>query len=174
MASATSHPQDEISSIREHLLRYRGVTLQTLEYVPDDKLPWKPGDDVRSVAEQFLHIARVNEFYARGLVDGDWNLPRVAERPAETDSRAFLQAELTSSRDLVDQKIATIQPASLGEVVTVPNVPIPWTLRDWLWYMVEHEVHHKAQLAIYLRQLGIMPPFFAMAFPNRHRPDVRT
>src|SRR5947208_7402247 len=164
MASATSHPQDEISSIREHLLRYRGVTLQTLEYVSDEKLPWKPGNDLRSVAEQFLHIARVNEFYARGLVDGDWNLPRVAERPAETDSRTFLQAELTSSRDLVDQKIATIQPASLGEVVTVPNVPIPWTLRQWLGYIVEFDIHHKAQPAIHLRQPGLMPPCCTMSF----------
>jgi len=174
MASAASQPQNEISSIREHLSRYRAVNLQTLEYVPDDKLAWKPDDKSRSFGEQLLHIDAVNEFYNRGLVGGDWNLQRVSGQPKETLTRTFLQSELTSSRDLVDEKIATIQPEALGQAVSVPDVPVPWSLRDWLWYLAEHEVHHKAQLAAYLRQLGVTPPFFAMAFPNRHRPDIRS
>jgi uncharacterized damage-inducible protein DinB len=174
MASATTQPRDEITSIREHLSRYRAVTLQTLEYVPDDNLAWKPADNMRSFAEQLLHVARVNEFYILGLTGGGWNMERVIERPAETNSRAFLQSELNSTRDLVDQKIASFNSSALDETVIVPNVPVPWTLRDWLWYLVEHEVHHKAQLALYLRQMGIVPPFFAMVFPKGHRPDIRT
>jgi len=42
-----------------------------------------------------------------------------------------------------------------------------------LWYVVEHEVHHKGQLALYLREIGVVPPFFALAFPPGVRPDIR-
>jgi hypothetical protein len=41
----------------------------------------------------------------------------------------------------------------------------------WLWYLVEHEVHHKSQLALSMRQVGIKSPFFAFVFPGPFRPD---
>lgn len=172
MASAVQ-PQDEIASVREHLSRYRSVTLQTLEYVPDNMLGWRPFADFRSFGDQFVHIARVNEFYIRGLVGGSWDFQGIINRTSKADSRVFILAELTASRDLVEQKLATVQSPALKEYVSVPQIPMPWTLRDWLWYMVEHEVHHKAQVALYLRHLGITPPFFALAFPNKHRPDIQ-
>ena len=46
------------------------------------------------------------------------------------------------------------------------------TLRWWLWLLVEHEVHHKAQIAVYLRQMGMTPPFFAVPLENGARPDI--
>ena len=46
------------------------------------------------------------------------------------------------------------------------------TRRWWLWLLVEHEVHHKAQIALYLRQMGKTPPYFAAALEGGTRPDV--
>ena len=69
--------------------------------------------------------------------------------------------------------LENLDPGRLDEKVTVPDVPVDWTLRAWLWYLVEHEVHHKAQLALYLREIGVVPPFFALAFPPGIRPDIR-
>jgi uncharacterized damage-inducible protein DinB len=37
--------------------------------------------------------------------------------------------------------------------------------------MAEHEVHYKSQLALYMRQVGIKPPFFAFVFLGAFRPD---
>src|SRR2546426_3855547 len=39
-------------------------------------------------------------------------------------------------------------------------------LRWWLWFVLEHEIHHKAQLALYLREMGKVPPFFALPLPD--------
>jgi len=64
-------------------------------------------------------------------------------------------------------------PGRLDSVAGVPNIPVQWSLRSWLWYLVEHEVHHKPQLALYLRQVGIVPPFFTYALPLGVRPDLR-
>ncbi len=46
------------------------------------------------------------------------------------------------------------------------------TPRWWLWLVVDHGVHHKAQISVYLRQMGKTPPYFAAALENGVRPDV--
>jgi uncharacterized damage-inducible protein DinB len=171
--TAMQGPADgEIADLKEHLNRYRGVTLQTLDWVPQDKLPWKPQEGLRSFADQFLHIAQVESYYVRGLLGADWNLERHFTRPPSL-SRDVLRDELERSRAHTNASLDVLDPVRLDGQVTVPEVPVAWTLRSWLWYLVEHEIHHKAQLALYLRQVGVVPPFFALAFPPGVRPDIR-
>lgn len=162
----------EISDLREHLERFRGVTLQTLEWLPEDQLGWSPKEGLRNFAETFLHMARVEEYYARGLLSGQWDMERYFARPAVLTREALRQV-LNETRAQTLTGLENMDPARLDERVTVPDVPVDWTLRSWLWYLVEHEVHHKAQLALYLREIGVVPPFFALAFPPGVRPDIR-
>jgi uncharacterized damage-inducible protein DinB len=162
----------EIADLREHLERFRGVTLQTLEWVPEDQLAWAPKEGLRSFAEHFLHMARTEEYYARGLLSGQWDMERYFARPPALTREALRQI-LTETRAVTLTGLENVDPGRLDERVTVPDVPVDWTLRAWLWYLVEHEVHHKAQLALYLREVGVVPPFFALAFPPGIRPDIR-
>lgn len=164
-------PTDELSILREHLERYRGVTLQTLEMVPDDKLPWYPAVAQFSFAQQFFHIAQVEEYHAFGLFDGDWDEKRL-EEPRQRLTRELLRRKLEETHRLFRDKLAALDPARLEEIVKVPHVPVVWPLRSWLWHSLEHEIHHKAQLAIYLRQIGVTPPFFAAVLPTGVRPDI--
>lgn len=172
MATTVPSPSGEVGALREHFERYRGVTLQILDLIPDDKLAWRPLDGQRSFAEQLLHIAQVHEFYLLGLFLNDWNFDRV-KPVAQPLNRAELREKLTAVGKLASEHLASLDPARLDAVMTVPNVPVPWTLRDWLWYVVQHEVHHKAQLALYLRKIGVVPPFFAYVFQGGFRPDIR-
>lgn len=163
---------DEVSILREHLERYRGVTLQTLEMVPEDKLAWYPAVAQFSFGQQFFHIAQVEEFYSHGLFEGDWDAARLEESKARP-SRDALRQKLEEARRYTLEKLGRIEAARLDAAVTVPRVPVAWPLRSWLWYLVEHEIHHKAQLAVYLRQIGLTPPFFAFVLPPGVRPDIR-
>lgn len=162
----------EVVDLKEHLERFRGVTLQTLEWVPEERLSWSPKEGLRSFAENFLHLARVEEYYARGLLSGQWDMERYFARP-QVLTRDALRKVLEETRAATLTGLENMDPARLEEKVTVPDVPVDWTLRSWLWYLVEHEVHHKAQLALYLREIGVVPPFFALAFPPGIRPDIR-
>ena len=38
--------------------------------------------------------------------------------------------------------------------------------------VLEHEIHHKAQLAVYVRMMGLVAPFYAMPMPPGARPDI--
>lgn len=161
-----------VSDIREHLERFRGVTLQTLDWVPEDRLHFSPQEGLRPFDENFLHIARTEEYHVRGLLLGDWSQERYFARP-EVLTKEALRRVLDETRAVTLNALDDLDPARLDELVQVPDVPVSWTLRGWLWYLVEHEVHHKAQLALYLRLVGVIPPFFALAFPPGVRPDVR-
>lgn len=162
---------NEISTLREHLERYRGVCLQTLDMVPEEKLSWRPAEGLFSFAEQFLHIAQVEDFYTRGLLGADWNFERL-KKPGEPLSRFLLRQRLEQARAFTLEKLGTLDPGRLDANVSVPNIPMQFSLRWWLWYLVEHEIHHKAQLSLYLRQIGITPPFFAYVLPPGMRPDI--
>ena len=162
----------EIALIREHLTRYRGVTLQTLEMVPEESLGWRPSDGLRTIAEQLLHIAQVESYYAHGFFEGDYDFSRLAP-VTEGLTRERLKQQLDESHAYTDGKLMELDPDKLYQILEVPNIPVPWTLAGWLWYVVEHEVHHKAQLALYLRQINVTPPFFAHVFPPGIRPDIR-
>ena len=167
-----SNLTDETNVLREHLERYRSVTLQTLDFVPDEKLTWRPSTELRSFAEQFLHIAQTEDFYMQGLFNNDWDIGRYA-RPASEITRDMVKKKYAEVRAFTLAKLNDIDPSELDTLKSVPGIPIPWPLRGWLWYLVEHEVHHKAQLALYLREHNIIPPFFAFSLPQGVRPDIR-
>lgn len=167
-----SDPTDELSILREHLERYRSVTLQTLDLVPNDKLGWFPAEAQFSFAQQFLHIALTEEFYARGLLAGAWDASRL-DLPQGGVIREDLRQKLGEVRRYTLSELEKLDAGRLDSIVSVPNIPVEWPLRSWLWYLVEHEIHHKAQLATYLRQIGLTPPFFAFALPPGVRPDIK-
>jgi uncharacterized damage-inducible protein DinB len=162
----------ELADLREHLKRYRDVTLQTLDFVPGERLTWSPGEGLRSFGDQFLHIAEVEDFYAHGFFAGNYDFSRL-KSAGGPPSRDVLSQRLGESHAFTDRQLAGLDRAKLDEMIEVPNIPVMWTLRSWLWYLVEHEIHHKAQIALYLRQIGVQPPFFAFVFPKGVRPDIR-
>src|SRR5215217_1191653 len=86
----------ELTDLREHLKRYRDVTLQTLDFVPDERMRWSPGEGLRSFAEQFLHIAQVEDFYAHGFFANDYDFSRV--KPVDEPlSRDILRRRLSEA-----------------------------------------------------------------------------
>lgn len=126
-------PTDELSTLREHLERYRGVTLQTLDMVSEEKLRWYPTQSQFSFAEQFVHIAQVEDFYAHGLLSGDWDKSRL-ELPKERQTHETLRRKLEETRKFTMAKLDALDAARLNMIVSVPDVPVKWSLRSWLWY----------------------------------------
>ncbi|HSS20406.1 MAG TPA: DinB family protein [Pyrinomonadaceae bacterium] len=162
----------EADVIIEHLIRFRGVTLQMLEMVPEEKLDWRPDSSVRSFAEVFLHLAQVEEFYTGGIFNGSWSFESM-QMPGHQLTKDFLKPRLKASRTSTQANLDQVDSARLDAIVAVPHIPTKWSIKSWLWYLVEHEVHHKAQLALYFRLIDLVPPFFAFVLPPGVRPDVR-
>lgn len=162
----------EVDELREHWERYRAVTLLTLDMLSDGELAWRPRPDAFSAGQQFIHILQTEDFYTRGLFEDDWNRDR-ARFPPALPSRPELKGQFAAVRLRTLAYFEDLSPARLDLVVRPPHAEgIEGTLRGWLWFVLEHEIHHKGQLSEYLRELGHVPPFFGMVLPIGARPDI--
>jgi uncharacterized damage-inducible protein DinB len=162
----------EVDDLQEHLERYRAVTLQHLDMLSDAELSWRPRPDAFSAGQQFIHIIQSEDFYVQGLFEGDWSWER-ARFPGVLPSRDGLKGQFVTVRKRTLERLATMTDADLGVIVHPPHAPgIEASLRSWLWFVLEHEIHHKAQLAEYLRAMGHVPPYFALPLPGGARPDI--
>jgi uncharacterized damage-inducible protein DinB len=161
----------ELATIREHLERFRAITLQSLDRTPPDKWHWAPSPNLMTFAGQYAHLASIERLYLQGLRGAGWKPePNVLDSSVDAPQ---LRTALEDARAATLRWVDTLSPAALEEAVVVPWIPVKWTLRSWLWYLVEHEMHHKAQLALYLHLCGVEAPFFAFVLPHGVRPDKR-
>ena len=163
--------KNELEDLVEHLERFRSVTLQMLGMVNDGDLSWRPGKGHYSLGQQLLHIAQAEDLYAHGLFEGDWNYDRV-RFPTRLPTVAELKEFYRTVREFTRAELTKLDSGRLGGIVTIPDSPLEHSLRSWLWFLVEHEMHHKAQVSVYFRQMGRTPPFYAMVLEQGVRPDV--
>ncbi len=160
-------PTDEISVFREHYQRFRGVTLQTLKLVPADKFEWRSHERRRTIGQEFMHIAEVEHYYITGMLDGVWEF----DPPDPYCTSDSVEFRLAMERERTLERLYELDNHKMNRLVDVPNIPVQWPLRSWLWYVVEHEIHHRSQIAHCLRLLNIRPSFWGYVFPHGFRPD---
>jgi uncharacterized damage-inducible protein DinB len=161
----------ELDDLKEHLERFRAVTNQSLDLLTDDDLPWRPGSGHYTLGQQFLHIAQSEDFQIQAHLHGDWDYER-GRFPARELNVDELRALLSRTRDRTMAALNELDEKRLDEPVDHGAGRPIQSLRWWLWLLVEHEVHHKAQVAVYLREMGKTPPYFAAALENGARPDI--
>jgi uncharacterized damage-inducible protein DinB len=154
----------EITNPREFLDYWEKVrqrTLKVIACVPPEKYDWRYAEGKFSFADLIRHLATIERYmYAENvqfkpsrypghgpeLADGSENVLAFFSRMHQESMAIF--SKLTAE-DL--QK----------KCATPGNVSI--TVWKWLRAMVEHEVHHRAQMYIYLGMLGIAtPPLYGL------------
>jgi uncharacterized damage-inducible protein DinB len=149
-----------IDGLLQELEEEAKTTRRVLERVPDDKLAWRPHDKARTLGELALHIA---------MVPGG-----VAELATQSQAQApqFIDPSPRRASELVpalDQSIAKAKQALAGmddrtvtatwrmmrgerELFAVPRIAL---LRS---IMLNHWYHHRGQLTVYLKELGVAIP----------------
>lgn len=161
----------ELDDLRDHLERFRTVTFQSLDLLTDEELGWRPGPDHMTLGQLFLHIAQSEDFQVHAHIHGEWDWDRVRS-PAKEPNVQELRSLLRETRDRTLAALNELDQGRLDDPVGQGAGQPTRTLRWWLWLLVEHEVHHKAQISVYLRQMGKTPPYFAEALENGARPDI--
>jgi len=162
----------ELEMIVDGWERNRAVTRQYLDALAAEELAWRPTPEAMSAGQQLLHIAQNEDFHERGLFAGEWDR-ELLRFPVPMPSKETLGAYFTEVRARTAARFAALTPADLDAPCDHPNAPPGLPLRWWLTLLLEHEVHHKGQLAVYFRLMGKAAPFFAMALPTGQRPDIQ-
>jgi uncharacterized damage-inducible protein DinB len=137
-------------------------TRRALERVPQDRLSWKPHDKSYSLHELAFHLSDLVRWTAPTLEQDLLDLDEMGERPVPPDT---VEGMLAHFDEGVAEARKTIEGASEeqlaglwemkqgGEVVLA--MPKAAVLRS---FILNHNVHHRAQLGVYLRLLDVQVP----------------
>ena len=136
-----------------------------LERVPEDKFAWKPHDKSGSMGWLAGHIAEIPGWAVMGINQDSVDLaPGGAEYkpPAPPASRRELLEKFDGNVKTAREAIAGVEDAHLAKnwsllmngqpVLTMPRTGV---LRN---FVLNHLIHHRAQLGVYLRLNGVPVP----------------
>ena len=138
---------------------------KAIAMIPEDKLDWKPGnwDECKSFKSLVHHVYSTSLLYAVGPLKGIFR--------KEDFAIVFYDKEKVKSvDDLLDyaKKVQSKIHKALDEYTEeMMNAVVnyeAWSIKlggfESLASIHEDVVHHRGQLVLYLRMIGIKPPFF--------------
>jgi uncharacterized damage-inducible protein DinB len=145
----------------------RKNTIQVAEDIPESQYGFVAAPEVRSVGRMLTHIAiatRISEDIDKTkrlatLVGYDFFglLERFNAEEAKTRSKAEILELLRTEGDRFAAWLETLTPEFLAERVTEPDGKATKSRFERLLGSKEHEMHHRAQLMLIERQLGVVP-----------------
>jgi uncharacterized damage-inducible protein DinB len=140
--------------------RARDYTKEYLDAMPEEGVNFKPTPEVRSFAEQMLHLATAN-FMFSSTAAGTSNPydPRQGknlEKMDEFKTKAALTKVVLESYDFAINAIKGMDVKKMDEQVKFFSFEL--TRVACLNKGFEHQTHHRGQATIYLRMKGVKPP----------------
>lgn len=136
-------------------------TRRALELIPEDRFDWKPHEKSFSLHGLAAHLAEVPQWVGPTLNMDTFDLDEPYERVVPETKEAILahfDEGCKAARKIIedtkaDTLMETWRMLKGGKVeLEMPKVAV---LRSFIF---SHNVHHRAQLGVYLRLLGIAVP----------------
>jgi len=145
----------------------RKNTIQVAEDIPEAQYGHVAAPDCKSVARMFAHIAVSQSFWdevhrkqRRTTMQG-LDFVAMGERAEADESKPRSKAEIIELLRTAGEQFAawvdTLTPEFLAEMVTEGDGKTARSRLESLLGAKEHEMHHRAQLMLIERQLGIVP-----------------
>jgi len=147
----------------------RNNTLKIAEDIPEDKYSFRPAEGSRTIAQTLIHISNIHKFALAVHRDNvistmeGFNFPAfiapIAASEQEPMTKAQILARLTAAGEEFENWVKTLSDDFLGQSITTPpgGKPASRTRFDMLIAVKEHEMHHRGQLMLMERLIGITP-----------------
>lgn len=149
-------------SLVMELEREAATTKRVLERVPNDKLSWKPHPKSMSLGQLALHVAETPGVVADIASRSVHEISPAAFEQRAAGSAAELLPALEQSINKATTMLKGMDDGSAmsmwkavrngKEVFSAPRVGVVRTI------MLNHWYHHRGQLSVYLRLLGVPVP----------------
>ena len=154
--------------LAESFRTVRKNTIQVAEDIPEDKYGFKAADDIRSVEKLLTHIALTPQFQLQ--IHGDklttlegFDFPARMQHMLAEEAKPRTKAQVIEMlRSEGEKWTAFIEGLSddfLGQALTMPQggTPPQRTRFDMILGVKEHEMHHRGQLMLIERIIGLVP-----------------
>jgi len=145
----------------------RKNTLQIAEEIPEQQYDFVPAPGVRMVSDLLRHMAYAPLFWldmqrekkVKTLQGYDFGviMGRLSGLESQPKTKAQIVELLKSEGEMFASWLESLSPDFLAETFTDPMGQNPKTRFENLLSVKEHEMHHRGQLMLVQRMLGITP-----------------
>jgi uncharacterized damage-inducible protein DinB len=156
--SAATPPVLTSAGLLAHWQGHRRVTRRVLAAFPDDQINSFSVGGMRPFGELAQELLSMAIPTMVGITTGNWTVS--FDRKAQT--KAELLTEWDAQSKEIDALWPKVRPEAWQEVMDAFGY-FQGPAVDILLYIIDNEIHHRAQGYVYLRALGVEPP----QFPDR-------
>lgn len=146
----------------------RSNTIQIAEEIPEDKYSFKASPDTRSIGQTLVHIAMGPGFqsHIHGNRINDLknvNFPELHQKIVAEEAKPRTKAEVAALLKAEGEQFASylesLSDSFLAEAVAMPPgaEPASKSRFEMLLSAKEHEMHHRGQLMLLQRMIGLVP-----------------
>jgi uncharacterized damage-inducible protein DinB len=157
IGSLVAKAQAKSADILKEWERSKTYTSEYLDAMPETGYALKPTPEMRSFAEQMLHLADANYGLSSAalVIKSPFT---VGDLEKSTDkSKANVIKLVMASYDYVIDNIKKLPEAQLDEPIKMLG-SFDMNKRTGLAKAFEHQAHHRGQTTVYLRLAGVKPP----------------
>lgn len=137
--------------------RAKVYTKEYLDAMPEEGLALKPSAEMRSFAEQMLHLAMGNGGIVASATGKERPFKENIEKMDRYKTKAALTQVVLESYDFVINTVKSMTEEQLNEKVKFFNGQ-EYTRAVGIGKAFEHQTHHRGQTTVYLRLRGVTPP----------------
>lgn len=149
--------QTPVNDMLKEWERAKAYTKEYLDTMPEKGYALKPTPEMRSFAEQMLHLTDANYGLASGAT-GEKSPVGFGESEKTADkSKANVTKLVMDGYDFVINSIKKMTPEKLSENVKLFG-KFEMTKGMALAKCFEHQTHHRGQATVYIRLAGAKPP----------------
>jgi uncharacterized damage-inducible protein DinB len=138
----------------KHWQGHRRLTRRVIEAFPADELFSYSVGSMRPFGILAMELLSMGAPMVRGVVSGNWDSDTRDPRPKDEILQLWDEATVE-----IDTLWGQIAPERFSETITAFS-QYEGIVHDLILYVIDNEIHHRAQGYVYLRTLGAAPPPF--------------
>ena len=137
--------------------RAKAYTKEYLDVMPETGYALKPTPEMRSFAEQMLHLADANFVFASAATGVKSPIGMGEAEKSADKSKTAVTKLVMDSYDFIINNAKSITAAQAGENVKLFG-QFEMSKGSALEKCFEHQTHHRGQTTVYIRMAGAKPP----------------
>ena len=145
-----------IDSFLKYYGSIRRRTRRVISAIPPDKIEWRPRPDAFSFGDQIRHLAAIERYmFVENAMKRPSSYPGCGKELADGYDHVLRYLD-----DMHEESVRILQTLTPEQLLENCITPGDTKLAIWKWLraMIEHEIHHRSQIYVYLGLLGVPVP----------------
>ncbi|WP_316817584.1 DinB family protein [Pedobacter nyackensis] len=149
--------QVKVADVVKDWERSKAYTKEYLDAMPESGYALKPTPEMRSFAEQLLHLADANYAFVSAATGTKAPYAQAELEKTSNKSKSNVSDLVLASYDFVIDNVKKMSDAQLDEATKLFD-RFDMSKGAAIAKAFEHQVHHRGQTTVYLRLAGVKPP----------------